>query len=60
MKTPAGSNNVRRLFPEAANQNERGLAISWAVSVSEGAHAGKVVAPLLPPPLQALAPDPWV
>jgi hypothetical protein len=71
LKSTNGNTEVVRLFPEAANQNERGLAVSWAVSLGEGAHAGDRSAMVPPPPfqavdstmrgyLQALAPDPML
>jgi hypothetical protein len=74
VKTPAGDPGVvRRLFPEAANENQRGLAVSWAISLSEGAHAsdapwaympiagfGQAVDSTMRGFLQALAPDPML
>jgi hypothetical protein len=41
VKPPSNAtNNVHRLFRESANENERGLAIAWAVSLGERAHGG--------------------
>jgi hypothetical protein len=40
MKSPNGIAVVVPLFPEAANQNERDAATSWAVAIAEEAHAG--------------------
>jgi hypothetical protein len=70
VKSPSSA-DVVRLFREVANENRRGAAISWAVSLGESVHAadalwayqpivGQATDSTMRGYLQALAPDPML